>query len=84
MQLFVERAFQSMQLANYIAPTLKTAVFGWIIGSVSCFYGFTINEGSSGVRRAATNSVVVSSLMIIVADITLVKGIFFLFPGTAL
>jgi len=83
-QLFVARAFQSMQLANYIAPTLKTAVFGWIIGSVSCFYGFTINEGSSGVRRAATNSVVVSSLMIIVSDITLVKGIFFLFPGTAL
>ncbi len=83
-QLFLERAFQSMELANYIAPTLKTTVFGFIIGSVSCFYGFTINEGSDGVRRASTNSVVISSLTIIVADITLVKGIFFLFPGTAL
>jgi phospholipid/cholesterol/gamma-HCH transport system permease protein len=83
-QLFLDRAFQTIQLANYVAPTLKTTVFGFIIGSVSCFYGFTINEGSDGVRRASTNSVVVSSLMIIVADITLVKGIFFLFPGTAL
>jgi phospholipid/cholesterol/gamma-HCH transport system permease protein len=83
-QLFLERAFESMELANYIAPTLKTTVFGFIIGSVSCFYGFTINEGSDGVRRASTNSVVISSLMIIVADITLVKGIFFLFPGSAL
>jgi phospholipid/cholesterol/gamma-HCH transport system permease protein len=84
LRLFLDRAFESMELANYIAPTLKTAVFGFIIGSVSCFYGFTTNEGSDGVRRASTNSVVVSSLMIIVADITLVKGIFFLFPGTAL
>jgi phospholipid/cholesterol/gamma-HCH transport system permease protein len=36
------------------------------------------------VRRAATNSVVLSSLLIILADVILVKGIFFLFPGDAL
>jgi phospholipid/cholesterol/gamma-HCH transport system permease protein len=81
---YVTSAFSSVGWANLIPPTLKTCVFGFIIGTVSCYYGYTINEGSDGVRRAATNSVVLSSLLIILADVILVKGIFFLFPGDAL
>jgi len=82
-QLYISLAFQGMQWANYIPPTLKTAIFGFIIATVSCYYGFTINEGSSGVRRASTSSVVVSSLLIIIVDVLLVKIIFFFFPGSA-
>jgi phospholipid/cholesterol/gamma-HCH transport system permease protein len=84
LQLYVSSAFSNMGWANFIPPTLKTTVFGFIIGTVSCFYGFTINEGSDGVRRAAMNSVVLSSLLIILSDVTLVKLIFFFFPGDAL
>jgi phospholipid/cholesterol/gamma-HCH transport system permease protein len=36
------------------------------------------------VRKAATNSVVVSSLVVILADVILVKCIFFLFPEQAI
>jgi phospholipid/cholesterol/gamma-HCH transport system permease protein len=36
------------------------------------------------VRKAATNSVVVSSLVVILADVILVKCIFFLFPDQAI
>lgn len=84
LQLYIYRAFTGVSWVNFIPTTLKTCVFGFIIGTVSCFYGYTINEGSDGVRRAATNSVVVSSLLIIVADVVLVKVIFFFFPGGAL
>jgi phospholipid/cholesterol/gamma-HCH transport system permease protein len=84
MQLYLDRAFQTVQLANYIPPTLKTCVFGFIIGTVSCFFGYTINEGADGVRRASTNSVVLSSLLIILVDVILVKVIFFLFPESAM
>ena len=83
-QLYLDRAFEGMSLVNFIPTTLKTAVFGFIIGTVSCFYGYTINEGSDGVRRAATNSVVISSLMIILADVVLVKLIFFIWPEKAI
>ena len=83
-QMYVTGAFGSMGWANFIPPTLKTCVFGFIIGTVSCFFGYTINEGSDGVRRAATNSVVLSSLLIILSDVVLVKFIFFFFPGDAL
>jgi phospholipid/cholesterol/gamma-HCH transport system permease protein len=36
------------------------------------------------VGKAATNSVVVSSLLIILADVILIKCIFFAFPDNAL
>jgi phospholipid/cholesterol/gamma-HCH transport system permease protein len=83
-ELYITRAFENVVLSNFLAPTLKTAVFGFIIGTVSSYFGYTTNEGAAGVGRAATNSVVVSSLLIILADVILVKCIFFVFPENAL
>src|SRR6266496_2550241 len=82
--LYINRAFDYLQWSNFIAPTLKTAVFGFIIGSVSSYFGYTTDKGAQGVGEAATNSVVLSSLLIIVADVLLIKCIFFLFPETAI
>lgn len=82
--LYLTRAFANLEWSNFIAPTMKTAVFGLIIGTVSSFYGYTTNEGARGVGKAATNSVVVSSLLIILADVILIKCIFFAFPDSAL
>jgi phospholipid/cholesterol/gamma-HCH transport system permease protein len=82
--LYLQRAFDGVALADFIPPTLKTAVFGYLIGTISCFYGYTTNEGSEGVRKAATYSVVISSLVIILTDVILVKCIFFLFPDQAI
>ena len=83
-QLYFSRAFSGVAVANYLPPTLKTAFFGFLIGTISCFFGFTTNEGSDGVRRASTNSVVISSLAVILADVILVKLIFFVFPDQAI
>lgn len=82
--LYLSRAFTDLGLVNFIPPTLKTCVFGFLIGTISCYFGYTTNKGSDGVRIAATSSVVVSSLVIIIADVILVKFIFFLFPNQAL
>lgn len=82
--LFLSRAFMDLDWSNFIAPTAKTTVFGFIIGTVSSYFGYTTNDGAQGVGRAATNSVVVSSLLIILVDVILVKCIFFLFPESAL
>jgi phospholipid/cholesterol/gamma-HCH transport system permease protein len=76
--LYLSRAFDYLQWSNFIAPTLKIAVFGFIIGSVSSYFGYTTDKGAQGVGEAATNSVVVSSLLIIVTDVLQIKCIFFL------
>ena len=83
-QLYLSRAFDTLQWSNFVAPTLKTTVFGFIIGCVSAYFGYTTDKGAKGVGEAATNSVVISSLLIIVADVLLIKCIFFLFPDTAI
>jgi phospholipid/cholesterol/gamma-HCH transport system permease protein len=82
--LYISRAFSDLEWSNFIPPTLKTSIFGFIIGVVSSFFGYTTNEGAQGVGKAATNSVVVSSLLIILADVILIKLIFFAFPDSAL
>jgi phospholipid/cholesterol/gamma-HCH transport system permease protein len=83
-QLYLVRAFDFLQWSNFIAPTLKTVVFGYIIGTVSSYFGYTTDRGAQGVGEAATNSVVLSSLLIILADVILIKCIFFLFPENAI
>jgi phospholipid/cholesterol/gamma-HCH transport system permease protein len=83
-ELYITRAFNYIEWSNFIPPTLKTSLFGYIIGTVSAYFGYTTNKGAQGVGEAATNSVVVSSLLIIVADVFLIKCIFFLFPENAL
>lgn len=55
--LYLERAFNGVALANLIPPALKTAVFGYLIAAISCFYGYTTNEGSEGVRKAARHNI---------------------------
>jgi len=83
-QLYLTRAFSAFEWSNFVPPTIKTAVFGLVIGTVSSYFGYTTNRGAQGVGQAATNSVVVSSLLIILSDVVLIKGIFFLFPDSAL
>ena len=83
-QLYIFRAFSDFQWSNFWPPTLKTCVFGFTIGTIASFFGYTTNEGAQGVGKAATKSVVASSLLIILLDVLLIKLIFFMFPGSAL
>jgi len=79
--LFVKEAFNAMAWSDFALPTIKTVAFGFIIGTVSCYLGYTATHGAEGVGRASTRSVVFSSLLVIVADVILVKVIMFWFPG---
>ncbi len=80
-RLFINDAFAGMQWSDYVPPTLKTVVFGFIIGTLSCYLGYTASQGAFGVGRSSTRSVVLSSLLVILADVILVKSILFWFPS---
>jgi phospholipid/cholesterol/gamma-HCH transport system permease protein len=82
-ELYVNRAFSLVEFTDFIPATLKTMVFGLIIGTVGCYLGFTTTQGTEGVGRTSTRSVVTSSILIIVANVVLVRLIFFLFPPAA-
>ena len=79
-RLFLETGLKHMTFNDFLPPTFKTVVFGLIIGVISCFQGMRVRGGTEGVGRAATSSVVLSSLFIILADVVLVRFIIVFFP----
>jgi phospholipid/cholesterol/gamma-HCH transport system permease protein len=79
-QQFIHNGFSRFGFNDFLAPTLKTTVFGLIIGMVACFQGMRTEGGTEGVGRSATSSVVLSSLFVILADVILVKLIVVFFP----
>jgi len=79
-RLFLETGTRQATLSDFLPPTFRTAVFGLIIGVVACFQGMRTTGGTAGVGRAATSSVVLSSLFVILADVLLVRLLLVLFP----
>ena len=79
LRLFLNRGLQGVTFNDFLPPTLKTAIYGLIIGVTSSFQGMRARGGTEGVGRAATSSVVLSSLFIIMADVILVKLILVFF-----
>lgn len=81
LRLFLHAGLKNVALSDFLPPTFKTAVFGLIIGFVSCFQGMRTQGGTAGVGRSATSAVVLSSLFIILADVVLVRFIQVFFPS---
>ena len=52
---------------------IKSLFFAFIISSISSFYGYSVEGGSIEVGKASTDAVVMSNIMILVADVILTK-----------
>lgn len=63
------RAFVDFQ--DLIFASIKGACFGAVIPLISCYFGFRCQSGAEGVGFATTNSVVASSVAIIILDFVL-------------
>ena len=83
LQLYFDGAFSVLNFVDYIPSTAKTMVFGFLIGAIASFLGYTTRGGTAGVGQASTRSVVLGSISIILSNVVLVKAIFFFFPGAA-
>jgi phospholipid/cholesterol/gamma-HCH transport system permease protein len=70
---FWQRAIAILELPDLLQGFSKSLVFAFILSSVGCYQGLTVRGGTQGVGRATTQSVVISSVMIIVADTFLTK-----------
>lgn len=66
---YMFRAFVSM--SDVVCALVKSAVFGAVIPVLSCAYGFRCKSGAQGVGLATTDSVVASTLAVIILDFVL-------------
>ena len=52
---------------------IKSVFFAFIIASVSAYFGYTVDGGSIAVGKASTDSVVMSSVLILFSDLVLTQ-----------
>jgi phospholipid/cholesterol/gamma-HCH transport system permease protein len=77
---YVSTLMDSIQFGDFIPGVAKTFVFGFIVGIVGAYKGYTADRGTEGVGKASTTSVVVASLLILLFDMVLVKLTLWLWP----
>jgi len=70
---FWTRAIHALEVSDIMQGLMKSVVFAFILSSVGCYQGLTVRGGTQGVGRATTQAVVISSVLIIVADTFLTK-----------
>ena len=74
--LYLLNTINFLSLNDYLSGIFKALVFGFIISIVSCYSGLYSGKGAFGVGSATTNSVVVSSILILFSNYILTE-IFF-------
>jgi len=53
---------------NVFMMFVKALVFSYLLTSISCYQGYTVRPGSIELGKASTNAVVISDIMILLAD----------------
>ncbi len=65
---FAEQLRTALKLSDFVVALVKSATFGAAVGVVGCALGLRVQDGSEGVGRATTNSVVLGIFLVIVID----------------
>lgn len=71
--LYWAQVFDSLSFGDIIPSIAKTIFFGFAIGMISCYHGYTTKRGTEGVGRSANTAVVISSLLVFVLDLIAVQ-----------
>ncbi len=66
--IFVHHITRFITVQDFFYTSIKSSVFGIIIGLVGCYKGFYASGGAKGVGQATTSSVVTSSIAILCSD----------------
>lgn len=70
---FFENAFRSITFLDLYSSVLKSLIFGFTIGILGCYQGFTTTRGTQGVGKAANSAVVASMFLIFVEEMIIVQ-----------
>ncbi|MBS9524770.1 ABC transporter permease [Litoribacter ruber] len=65
---FVE-VFEALTFLDIFSSIIKSTVFGFTIGIVGCYKGYTSSKGTEGVGKAANASVVMAMFLIFIEEL---------------
>lgn len=66
--LYIQTTFKYLEIRDIYTGLAKSFVFAVIIALIGCFEGLNAKGGAEGVGRSTTRSVVISFILIILAD----------------
>lgn len=72
-RLFFVQVIEALSFSDVFPAFIKTILFGFFIGIISCFQGYNSNQGTEGVGKAANSSVVYASLSVFILDMIAVQ-----------
>lgn len=70
---YLNHVIQALTIQDIASGVGKTVFFAVFIGIIACYNGLHATGGADGVGRATTNTVVTSSLAVIISDFFLTK-----------
>ena len=70
---YFSQVLESLDFIDIVPATIKTFFFGFFIGMIGCYKGFTAANGTESVGKAANSAVVVASLSIFIIDMLAVQ-----------
>jgi phospholipid/cholesterol/gamma-HCH transport system permease protein len=74
-QAFWQRSLDYLRLSDVVPATLKTAVFGLLVGLVGCWTGLNADRSTEAVGHAATRGVVNAMIAVFAANVVMVVWI---------
>jgi phospholipid/cholesterol/gamma-HCH transport system permease protein len=80
---FLDNLREWLNFTDIVVGLVKGVVFGMLVSTIACAFGFRTTGGSEGVARSTTSAVVWSFVSIIIADFIIVRIAFLFFPATA-
>ena len=66
--IYIRRTYDYLDLDDIYIGLFKACVFGMIIAIIGCYQGFNTQGGAEGVGKSTTRAVVMSSLLILMAN----------------
>jgi len=66
--LFIRYTQDLTEMKDVYHGLVKAAVFGFLLATISCFYGYYTKGGAKGVGESTTKAVVTSSMAILIFD----------------
>jgi len=73
LRLYFSQAVGHLDFVDVFPAFIKTFFFGFAIGIIACYKGYTSNKGTEGVGLAANSAVVTASLCIFIIDMIAVQ-----------
>lgn len=70
---YFSKVLQSLDFLDILPATIKTFFFGFFIGMIGCYKGYTAANGTESVGKAANAAVVAASLTIFIIDMLAVQ-----------